>query len=782
MKKTYTLFGLDCPNCAAAIERDVAALPGVQNATVNLVRQTLSLTADGGSGGIDEIRSIVSAREPDVLVTEDPLSERCFLLKGLDCPNCAALIEKEASDLDFVLDASVNLALQTITLQCTASASASLNAITGIVKRIEPGVQVSLLADTSSAHVKVSGKDRATENRLLLRLIAGSLLYTVFFILYACGLLGGMFPAALFGAVYLLLGADVLWKAAKNIVSGRIFDENFLMAVATIGAFAIGEHPEAAAVMLFYQIGEYFQNKAVQHSRGSIAALLALKADSALVMRDSIMEVDPSSVMPGEIVLVKPGARVPLDGTVVAGEALIDMSPLTGESLPRRVGPGSEAISGAICLDGALEIRADKNCGESTAARIIRLVEDAGSRKASTENFITTFARWYTPAVVGMAAVLALLPPLLIGGGWGDWLQRACIFLVISCPCALVISVPLAFFSGIGAASRRGILVKGGNYLEALCHADTFVFDKTGTLTHGEFEVTDVIPAHGIQRDDLLRMAAAAEYLSSHPIARSILRAVPDFEPAGVTAFREFMGRGVEADYNGKKVLAGSRSLLLEAGIDCPALAFPHSKVCIAWNGAYAGCLLIADEPKQGSAMAISRLKKLGARRIVMLTGDAPEVAASVADKLGIEEFHAGLLPQDKVAWMESLDSTFDHTHKICFVGDGINDSPALARADVGVAMGALGSDAAIEAADVVLMADDLERLPEAVSIARRTHTIVMQNIIFALGVKGTLLLLGALGIANMWEAVFSDVGVMCLSVLNAMRMLKGSALRKDRS
>ncbi len=773
MEKTFVLAGLDCPHCAAEIERQAAALPGVSAASVDLMRQTLRITADDGEGLLDRVRAIVAEHEPDVAVQERAAAELCFLLRGLDCPHCAALIEKEAAGLGFVEGSSLNLARQTLMLRCSALPGDPLGAVRGIVSRHEPGVQVSLLDDAGRAPAQAP--DEGTEGkRRLLRLAAGAALYAA--LLAACLLapLPSWLRAALFAAVYLLLGGDVLCKAARNIVRGRVFDENLLMTISTLGAFAIGEYPEAAAVMLFYQVGEYFQDRAVQRSRGSIRALLSIRAERALVRRGgSLVSTDPSAVLPGEVFLVRPGERVPLDGTVLSGGSMLDMSSLTGESLPRRAAPGDTALSGSICLDGALEIRAGKPYADSTVARIISMVEDSAARKAPTENFITSFARWYTPAVAGLALLLAVLPPLLTGGAWTEWFRRACIFLVISCPCALVISVPLAFFGGIGAASRRGILVKGGNFLEALSRADTFVFDKTGTLTKGSFEVVDAIPAPGMDKEGLLRLAAAAESLSAHPIARSVMRAVPGFAPPGATGSREAAGRGVTVEWQGMRIAAGSRAMLQEMGVACPQVHSPHTQVHVAAGGAYAGCLLIADAPKPGSAPAIAALRRLGARRIAMLTGDGEESASAAADAVGIGEYHAGLLPLQKVEWLETLDRVGGGGHTICFIGDGVNDSPAIARADVGVAMGALGSDAAIEAADVVLMSGDPARLPEAVSIARRTHAIVTQNIVFALGVKALLLILGALGLATMWQAVFGDVGVMVIAVLNSMRLLR---------
>lgn len=710
--------------------------------------------------------------EPDAREGALSLVECCFFLQGLTCPNCAASIQKESAQLPGVAQSQVNLVRQTLTVVGTARPGELLKAVKNIVSRHEPHVQVTFGDDARAS--SAIPPDAATDKRHILRLAVGAGLYLTLCAVSVLITLAPWLCAVLFALVYGLLGGDVLYKAGRNILRGRVFDENLLMSVSTLGAFAIGEYPEAVAVMLFYQIGEYFQDKAVRRSRTSITSLLRMKATQAWVRREGQwVGLDPSEVRPGEVFLVKPGERVPLDGIVLSGACLLDRRFLTGESLPQRAEPGDTILSGTICLDGALEIRAEKPYADSTVARIIRMVEDATARKAPAENFITTFARWYTPTVVGLALLLAVLPPLLLGGAWTEWFRRSCIFLVISCPCALVISVPLAFFGGIGAASRHGILVKGGNFLEALRRADIFVFDKTGTLTKGTFEVVGVLPAPGMAEEEILRLAAAAECLSTHPIARSIVRAAAGREASGVSAFTEIAGRGVSAAYQGLRLLVGSRTLLQEWGVACPPIASPHTQVYVAVDGVYAGCLLIADTPKPGSAAAIRALRQLGARRIAMLTGDGEKSAAAAAQALGIHECHANLLPQDKVAWLDQWASRDGRGHTLCFVGDGVNDSPAIARADVGIAMGALGTDAAIEAADVVLMSDDPLRLPEAVAIARRTHTIVMQNIVFALGIKGLLLILGALGLATLWEAVFGDVGVLILAVLNAMRLLK---------
>ena len=590
--------------------------------------------------------------------------------------------------------------------------------------------------------------------------------------------LGGWAARVVFAAAYALAGWDVLWASCRNILRGEVFDENFLMAVASLGAMALGDFAEGAAVMLFYQVGEWFQAYAVGRTRGSIAALMDIRPDFATVLRaGQPLRLDPEAVRVGETLLVRPGERVPLDGTILKGESTLDTAALTGESLPRPVRPGDQAPSGCINLSGLLEIRVDRHYGDSTVARILRLVEEAAERKARTEAFITRFARVYTPFVCGAALLLALLPPLLLGGAWGDWVYRALTFLVISCPCALVISVPLSFFGGIGAASRRGVLLKGSNAFETLAHVRAVVFDKTGTLTQGAFAVTQTLPAPGFGRDALLDLAAHAESASTHPLAKAVAAAAPGpVDPAAVTDLREHAGRGVSATVKGRAVLAGNAALLHDNAIPAPTLGdLPGTAILLAVDGAYAGAILLQDRPKPDAKAAIDALRRAGVRQTVMLTGDNAPAARAVAQTLGLDAWHAGLLPADKVAHVERLlaeTRAADPKARLAFVGDGINDAPVLARADLGVAMGALGSDAAIEAADAVIMDDRPAKLADAIAIARGTLAIAWQNIVFAIGVKAAILLLGALGLANLWMAVFADVGVAFLAILNAIRAL----------
>ena len=609
------------------------------------------------------------------------------------------------------------------------------------------------------------------QKKMLWRILASAVLFLAFKLAGVTGWLG----LFCYLVPYAVIGWDVLWRAVRNICSGQVFDENFLMAVATVGAFGCGEYPEAVAVMLFYQVGELFQSVAVARSRQSIAALMDIRPDYANVERaGQLIQVDPDEVSVGDLIVIKPGERVPLDGVVAEGTSSLDTAALTGESMPRDVVPGQDVVSGCVNLTGLLRVKVSKPFDESTVSKILELVENSASKKAKTENFITKFARYYTPSVVFAALALAALPPLLGMGAFSMWLKRALIFLVVSCPCALVISIPLSFFGGIGGASKQGILVKGGNYLEALANAGIVVFDKTGTLTRGTFAVTQVRPV-GMREEELLTLAALAERFSDHPISKSIRAAAPeglDLERA--TSAEEIAGHGVKAVVDGATVWAGNAKLMDLAGARCDGTeAQAGTVIHVALEDHYAGCIVVADQVKESSPRALQALKAAGIRKTVMLTGDAPAVGEAVGRELGIDQVHAGLLPGDKVEQVERLLTEKRPGEQLVFVGDGINDAPVLSRADIGVAMGAMGSDAAIEAADIVLMDDDLAKLPVAVGIARKTLNIVRQNIVFALGVKFLVLALSAVGLANMWMAVFADVGVSVIAILNASRMLK---------
>ena len=633
-------------------------------------------------------------------------------------------------------------------------------------------------------------KQKRTRNRIVLAIALFVVVYVVAELLPLSTWLGSETTAlwvefALFLVPYLIAGYDVLLRAAKNIGHGQVFDENFLMSVATIGAFALVLFPdsdphmaEGAAVMLFYQVGELFQSYAVGKSRKSIADMMDIAPDFANVERDGrLVQVDPYEVAVGDEIVVKAGERVPLDGVVTSGTSQLDTAALTGESMPREVREGDEIISGCVNMTGLITVRATKPFGESTVSRILELVENAAEKKAKTENFITRFARYYTPAVVGIAVLLAVVPPLLLGGGWSDWVQRGLIFLVVSCPCALVISVPLSFFGGIGGASRLGILVKGSNYLETLSLAETVVFDKTGTLTDGSFNVVAIHPEADIDPDRLLSIAAHAEAYSNHPIALSVRAAYSGpIDQQRIDDVQEQSGHGVRARIDEHVVLVGNDKLMSACGVGCHECELTGTILHVSLDGAYIGHIVIADVIKPDAAEAIAALRAAGVKKTVMLTGDRADVAAAVAKELRIDEFRAQLLPQDKVAEVEKL---LEETHargagkgKLAFVGDGINDAPVLTRADIGIAMGAMGSDAAIEAADVVLMDDKPSNIARAMRIARKTMGIVWQNIVFALGVKFLVLVLAAVGIANMWLAVFADVGVAVIAILNAMRAM----------
>ena len=579
---------------------------------------------------------------------------------------------------------------------------------------------------------------------------------------------------ALYLIPYGLVGWDIIYRALRNIRNGQVFDENFLMSLATFGAFGVGEYSEAVAVMLFYQVGELFQNYAVNRSRQSISDLMDICPEYANIEEDgALRQVDPDDVQVGDIIVVRAGERIPLDGVVVAGNSMVDTSALTGESVPRRAAEGDEVISGCVNGSGLLRVRVTREFDDSTVAKILELVEKEKRKKAPVENFITKFARYYTPAVVIGAVVLAILPPLFLGQSWAEGVRRACTFLVISCPCALVISVPLSFFGGIGAASKKGVLVKGSNYLEALSDMTTIVFDKTGTLTKGEFKVSELLPV-SMEKSELLELAAYAESYSDHPISRSIRDAYgKEPDRSRVSDNREIAGHGLEAVVDGRTVLAGNGKLMSQMGVAYRECDSAGTVVYVAVDGVYAGAVVISDTVKEEAALAIRDLKKVGVKKTVMLTGDRREVGEAVAGQLGLDEVHAQLLPEDKVDRVEKLLTNQKKGEKLAFVGDGINDAPVLTRADIGIAMGSMGSDAAIEAADIVLMDDDPTKIASVVRIARKTLLIVKQNIAFALGVKAVVLAMGAFGAANMWEAVFADVGVSVIAIINAMRALR---------
>ena len=615
------------------------------------------------------------------------------------------------------------------------------------------------------------------QKKMLGRIIAAFVLFVALLIAEHTGMLENVnvwIQFVIYLVPYLIIGYDIVYKAVRNISHGQVFDENFLMMVATVGAFGVQEFSEAVAVMLFYQVGELFQSYAVGKSRQSISAMMDICPEYANIEQNGVLtQVDPDDVEVGDIIVIKPGERIPLDGVVIEGESLVDTAALTGESVPRSAKAGDEIISGCVNGSGTLKVKVTKEFDDSTVAKILELVENASSKKAKVENFITKFAKYYTPVVTIGAVVLALVPPLVLGGGFAEWIQRACIFLVISCPCALVISVPMGFFGGIGAASKVGVLVKGSNYLEAVAEMTTIVFDKTGTLTKGEFKVAQIQP-QGMTETELLEIAALGEGYSTHPIANSIREAygkTPDMKRTENA--NEIAGHGISITVDNKAVLIGNEKLMKKEGIAYTPCQSCGTVVYVACDGKFAGTLVISDTVKDSAKEAISAMKQVGVKKCVMLTGDRKEAAMEVAKELGIDEVHAELLPADKVAQVERLLREKPKKEKLAFVGDGINDAPVLTRADIGIAMGSMGSDAAIEAADVVLMDDDVRKIASIVRISRKTLLIVKQNIVFALGVKAIVLLLGAFGAANMWEAVFADVGVSVIAILNSMRALK---------
>lgn len=773
IKKQYELEGLCCGDCAEKIEREIAGLDGVSAADVDFATRllTMELTEQAVPENIaEQTKRIAKRHNPDIELREkEPpqAGKKVLYLLGLDCADCARKIETAVSRLNGVKSATIDFATERLTIEAYGGENvpAIIRLAAQTIREMEPEIGISFTKKTAAEVPSDQGKHRLRR----IGLIVGA-------ILFAAGIL---IPApnpvklAVFLVSYLLVGGEVVLRAMKNIARGQVFDENFLMSVATIGAFGVGAYAEGVAVMLFYQIGEFFQDLAVNRSRRSISALMDIRPDYAnLKIGAEVKKVSPEEVGIGDLILVRPGEKVPLDGKVVKGQSSVDTSALTGESLPRDVEPGADILSGSVNKNGLLTVKVTKEFGESTVTKILDLVQNASSQKAPTENFITKFARYYTPVVVFAAIALAVIPPLIIpGASFSDWLYRALTFLVVSCPCALVISIPLSFFGGIGAASKKGILVKGSNYLEALNSVDTVVFDKTGTLTKGNFKVTQIDAEAGWTRDEILYYAAHAELYSSHPIAASIREAYgKEPDAAQVSGYKEISGKGVRVEVGGKPVLAGNGKLMEAERVAWKPSAAAGTVVYLAIDGKFAGSVVISDEIKPDSKQAIPALKAAGVRQTVMLTGDSRTAGEKVAAELGIDSVYSELLPQQKVEQTEKLFGRVAPGGKLIFVGDGINDAPVLARADVGVAMGGLGSDAAIEAADVVLMTDEPSKLVTAIRVAKKTRSIVWQNIIFALGVKIVILVLAAFGIATMWAAVFGDVGVTIIAILNAIR------------
>ena len=697
--------------------------------------------------------------------------EKEYILEGLNCANCARKIEELTNDIDGVDSAFLDFVSKKLKVKVEHEDKVEPVAqeIRGIVEKIEPDIKV---IDEHEhlheyEHNHVNGE---LDIYKIGKLVAGGIFFLIPLILK----LNIKLEIALYAISYILVGGEVLLRAVKNVLNGQVFDENFLMSLATIGAFLVKEYPEGVAVMLFYQIGELFQDMAVDHSRKSIKSLLDIRPDYANLKKgNDIEKVDPSKVHVGDYIIVKPGEKVPLDGIIVQGNSMVDTSNITGESVPKTVNEGDSVLSGFINNSGLLTVSVTKEFGESTVSRILDLVENASSKKAPTENFITKFARYYTPIVVVSAILLAFVPPIVLGTGFSSWIYRALIFLVISCPCALVLSIPLGFFGGIGAASKSGILIKGGNYLEGLSQMGTAVFDKTGTLTKGVFKVTKINPEEGYTEEDILKLAALSEAYSNHPIGKSIVNAFGGkINREDIKEYKEFSGKGVKANIFESEILSGNKKLFNEQKVEIKKIDSYGTVVYIAKDRKFIGSVVISDELKDDSIDTIENLKNLGVNT-VMLTGDNKKAGDKMGKILGVDKVYSELLPQDKVSILEDIIKSKGDAKKVVFLGDGVNDAPVLARADIGVAMEGLGSDAAIEASDVVIMTDEPKKLITGVNIARRTKKIVKENIIFALGVKVIVLILGAIGVATMWEAVFADVGVSLIAVLNSLRTLK---------
>jgi len=689
-----------------------------------------------------------------------------YILDGLSCANCAAKIESHIKNIIEVKSVNVNFALKKLSIEVSNKDELNkiIEEVKDIIKNIEPDIKV-----INSDELNIESNNK---NKTIIRLSIGGILFILGLILD----LPNWMEFTIFLISYIIVGSDIVLRALKNILKGQFFDENFLMSIATIGAFAIGQFPEGVAVMLFYLVGELFQDIAVNHSRKSITALMDIRPDFANIkVGNDLKKVSPEDVKVGDIIVVKPGEKIPLDGRVIEGKSMVDTSSLTGESVPRQLEIGNNALSGFINQNGVLTIEVTKVFGESTVSKILDLVQNASSKKAQTENFITKFARYYTPVVVILALAIAIVPPLLMQGAtFSDWVYRALIFLVISCPCALVISIPLGFFGGIGGASKKGILVKGSNYLEALNNVEVVVFDKTGTLTKGVFNVTEINNESNVTKDELIEYAAYAESYSNHPIALSILKAYgKEIDKSKVQKYEEISGHGIRINYQDKNILVGNSKLMDTENIKYNKIETIETIIYVSLDSIYLGNILISDEVKEDSANTIKELKLLGIKTIVMLTGDIKSVGEKIGKQLGLDQVYSELLPTGKVEKLELLFNEKSSKGNIVFVGDGINDSPVLARADIGIAMGGLGSDAAIEAADIVIMNDEPSKIVTAIKIAKRTRKIVWQNIVFALAIKLIFLTLGAFGAASMWEAVFADVGVSIIAVLNAMRVMK---------
>ena len=785
MKKELMLGGLTCAHCAETIGEVVKNINGVQRSHMNFVSKKLILEIDScydEDEVIKEVIQLIDSIEPglDIQVVtskQKKVNKEDIILGGLTCAHCAEVIGDRVQSIDGVKNSHLNFVNKKLTLEIDSGINKDkvINSVIELIDSIEPGLDIQVQNKSESAkEIKKVEKKKDNSKKDLFKIIAGVLVFIFAFYQEATGI-EGRYSLIVFIVSYILVGGDVLYKALRNIKTGRIFDENFLMTVATVGAISIGEPSEAVGVMLFYKIGEYLQELAVGKSRKSISDLMQIRPDVAnLKVGNSLKVVDPEEVEIGDYIVVKPGEKVPLDGLVVEGNSMVDTSALTGESVLRTVNKGDELLSGFINKNALLTVQVTKDFSESTVSKILDMVENASSKKSKTENFISVFSRYYTPIVVTLAALLAILPPVFIKGAlFSEWIHRGLIFLVVSCPCALVLSIPLSYFSGIGVASKHGILIKGSNYLEALRYVDTVVFDKTGTLTEGVFDVVKV-KSVGISEDELMKFASIAEANSNHPIAKSILKYYDkQIDLNKIEEYEEIAAHGIKAKYENSTVLAGNEKLMKTNNIKIERSTEIGTIVYVAVNNKFVGYIVIADKIKEDSKDAIKKIKEQGIKKTVMLTGDNKDVADSVAKRLKLDKVFSNLLPNEKVEKIEELYLSRSEKEKIAFVGDGINDAPVLARVDVGIAMGGLGSDAAIEAADIVIMTDEPSKIAQGIKISKKTYKIVWQNIIFALAVKVIVLILGAAGMASMWEAVFADVGVALIAVLNAMRIMK---------
>ncbi|MCH1959058.1 MULTISPECIES: heavy metal translocating P-type ATPase [Romboutsia] len=783
IRKELILGGLNCAHCAEVINEKVSKLEGVESSNLNFINKKLVLNIQEGVNEeeiIEKAIKIINDTEPGLdieIVSNSKVIKRELILGGLNCAHCAEVINEKVSKLEEIDSSNLNFINKKLTVNIRKSfdEKETINKIVGIVNATEPGLDIQIKNENGNVKKSEVKEEKNDINKKdIIKLVIGSLVYIFGIYQIATGFESKL-ADAMFIIAYVIVGGEVLLKALKNAIRGQVFDENFLMSIATIGALAIGELPEAVGVMLFYQLGEFLQGIAVGKSRRSITSLMKIRPDYANLKEGSELKVvSPEEVKIGDVIVVKPGEKVPLDGVVIDGYSMVDTSALTGESVLREVSKGESVLSGFINKNALLTIEVTKGFEESTVSKILDLVENASSKKSKTENFITKFSKYYTPAVVIGAVLVAVVPPIIIPGAtFSEWLYRGLVFLVVSCPCALVLSIPLSFFSGIGFASKNGILIKGSNYLEALRNVDTVVFDKTGTLTKGVFNVTKV-NAVGISEEKLLEYAAFAEANSNHPIAKSILSYYDKkVDLDKITSYEEIAAYGIKINYNNELILAGNEKLMKKENIFYSKAKEVGTVVYIAVNQIYRGYIVISDEVKEDSKKAIKNLKSLGIKDVVMLTGDNEKVATAIAKELGVDKVYSNLLPNEKVDKLEKIYEGKSEKEKVIFVGDGINDAPVLARADIGIAMGGLGSDAAIEAADVVLMTDEPSKISKAIEIANKTNKIVWQNIIFALAVKAIVLILGAGGVATMWEAIFADVGVALIAVLNAMRAMR---------